>query len=125
MMRFSALQALQFTLRSVRARCGRGARFALFLSASALAHAAPDAQVPLDRPGAAAVAGGAPTEGASGRRDWRHTLDGQSAESLDAQQRRRISREERDHLRKHVRDAARDAYREAPKGGKQSGRKGR
>lgn len=66
MMRFSALPALQFTLRSVRARCGRGARFALFLSASALAHAAPDAQVPLDRPGAAAVAGGRPPRARAG-----------------------------------------------------------
>ena len=60
-----------------------------------------------------------PLERVEKRPDWRQVLegqasDGEAAEWQSSPQRRRMSREERDHLRKHVRDAARDAYPDAP-----------
>lgn len=57
---------------------------------------------------------GAPRDAGTPRKDWRNTLDRQGAASEQAQQRRKMSEEERSNLRQHLRDAARGAYPDDP-----------
>lgn len=115
-MRFSALSFVASSLRSLRVH--HVAALGVFAAVSTFAHAEPMSPQHDVRTRFAQIAiEQAPAERPARRQDWRDTLDGQSAETMQEQQRRRISREERDHLRKHVRDAARDAYRDSPRRG--------
>lgn len=55
-----------------------------------------------------------PKDADTPRKDWRNTLGRQGSADEQAQQRRKMSDEERSSLRKHLRDAARGAYPEDP-----------
>ena len=57
---------------------------------------------------------GGPRDADAPRKDWRNTLGRQGSADEQAQQRRKMSEEERSSLRQHLRDAARGAYPEDP-----------